>query len=310
MRVVLTGAAGMLGSSIAEAWRRLRPDDELVGVDRVDVDLRDREAVLDLVTTVAPGAIVHVAARVGGIADRLAHPAGYLLDNLLIDTSVISAALTVGVPELLYVSSGGIYPADAAQPIPEGALLTGPLEPALEPYAIAKIAGTRLCAHASSERGFRYRAMIPSNMYGPGEDPALDRAQLVTAALRKMYDAKRAGGGEVVVWGDGTALRELTYVGDVAGWVVEAAGRLAAWPELMNLGSGKEVTVREVYETAREVSGAKVDLVFDASRPVGVARRILDSTKARALGWAPTTSLGDGMAVAYRALEARLDAER
>ena len=300
----------MLGTSITEAWHKLRPDDELVGIDRAEVDLRDHAAVQALITAAAPDAIVHVAARVGGIADRVSHPAGYLLDNLLIDTSVIAAALSAGVPELLYVSSAGIYPADAEQPIAEGALLTGPLEPALEPYAIAKIAGTRLCAHASSEHGVRFRAMIPSNMYGPGEDPALDRAQLVTAALRKMYDAKAAGAGEVVVWGDGTALRELTYVSDVARWVAEAAGHLAAWPELMNLGSGIEVTVREVYETARAISGAKVDLVFDASRPVGVARRVLDSTKARALGWAPSTDLKEGMAVAYRALEERLDAER
>lgn len=309
MKVILTGAAGMLGTSVTAAWTRLRPGDELIGVDRTEIDLRDRAAVQELVLAAAPDAIIHVAAKVGGIGDRLARPAEYLLDNLLIDTAVVSAALAAEVPELLYVSSAGIYPAEADQPIMEDALLTGPLEPALEPYAIAKIAGSRLCSYASAERGYRYRVMVPSNMYGAGEDPALDRAQLVTAALRKMYDARATGARAVEVWGDGSARRELTYVGDVAEWVAREVGHLERWPVMINLGSGAEATVAEVYETARTVSGVDVQLNFDASKPVGVARRVLNSQRAAALGWSASTGLADGMALAWSALCERLDGE-
>ncbi|MCJ7827077.1 MAG: NAD-dependent epimerase/dehydratase family protein, partial [Demequinaceae bacterium] len=262
-----------------------------------------------LVREARPDAIIHVAARVGGIADRVAHPSGYLMDNLLIDTSVLSAALDSGVPECLYVSSAAIYPAETPQPITEEALLTGPLEGPLESYALAKIAGARFCAYASHEFGVHYRAMVPANMYGPGEDYSPERSHLVASAIRKTHEAKASGTREVQVWGDGTARREVTFVGDVSDFMVSQLGHLQAWPDLLNVGYGDDITVREVYEAAREVVDADVELVFDTSRPVGVNRRLLDSTRARALGWQPTTDLLTGMRLAYAAYASDLTTE-
>lgn len=295
----------MLGSNVTEAWSRLRPTDDLVGVDRLDLDLRDRDAVAALLRDVRPEAIIHVAARVGGIGDRVAHPSAYLLDNLLIDTAVMSEAVEVGVQELLYVSSAAIYPVEAPQPIREDALLTGPLEGPLESYAIAKIAGARYCSYVSHEFGVHYRAVVPANMYGPGEDFSPERSHLVASALRKMHEAKAAGARDVEVWGDGTARREVTYVADVAAFMVSQVGHLGTWPDLANVGYGTDVTVREVYETARAVVGADVELRFDATRPAGVHQRLLDSSRARRLGWTPTTDLRGGMTLAYAALLAR-----
>jgi GDP-L-fucose synthase len=294
----------MLGTGITQAWERMRPKDDLVGVDRVDLDLRDRVAVASLVRNVRPDTIIHVAARVGGIADRIAHPGEYLLDNLLIDTSVLSTALDEGVSEFLYVSSAAIYPAETPQPIAEDALLTGPLEGPLESYALAKIAGARFCAYVSQEFGVRYRAIVPANMYGPGEDYSPERSHLVASALRKMHEAKATGAREVQVWGDGTARREVTFVGDVSDFMVSQLGRLQHWPDLLNVGYGSDLTVREVYEAAREVVGADVELRFDTSRPVGVGRRLLDSARARSLGWRPTTDLRTGMRLSYAAFTA------
>lgn len=305
MRALLTGSAGMMGTSVTDAWTRSRAGDELIGLDRGEVDLRDRGAVADLVRDLAPDAIIHVAARVGGIGDRVAHPAEYLLDNLLIDTSVLSAAVDAKVPHLLYVSSAAIYPADAAQPISESAILTGPLEPPLESYALAKIAGARYCAYVSQEHGLNFRAMVPANMYGPGEDFSPERSHLVASALRKMHRAKVDNTSEVEVWGDGTARRELMFVGDVAEFMVANSGSLEQWPDLVNVGYGTDVTIREVYETARDVVGASADLVFDASKPVGVSRRLLDSSRAISLGWKPSTTLRDGMTRSYAAFLAR-----
>jgi GDP-L-fucose synthase len=261
-----------------------------------------------LLSDVRPEAIIHVAARVGGIADRVAHPAVYLLDNLLVDTSVLSAAVESGVRDLLYVSSAAIYPADASQPIAEDSLLTGPLEGPLESYAIAKIAGARYCAYVSAEHGVHFRAMVPANMYGPAEDISPGRAHLVASALRKMHEAKASRSGEVEVWGDGTARREVTYVGDVAAFMVTQLTNLSAWPDLVNVGYGDDLSVREIYETARDVVGVDVTLRFDESKPVGVMRRLLDSSRAKALGWAPTTDLRAGMELAYAAYTLRLEA--
>jgi GDP-L-fucose synthase len=305
VRALLTGAAGMLGSNISEAWRRARPDDELIGVDVADADLRDRGAAASLLREVRPDSIVHVAAKVGGIQDRIAHPSGYLLDNLLVDTSLLPAAIEAGVGDLLYVSSAAIYPAETDQPIREEALLAGPLEGPLESYAIAKIAGARYCAYASAEFGVHYRAMVPANMYGPGEDWSPERSHVVASALRKMHEARATGRGEVEVWGDGTARREITYVGDVAAFVASQVGNLAAWPDLVNVGYGTDVSIREIYETARAVVGADVELRFDPTRPVGVTQRLLDSSRASALGWRPTTDLESGMRLAYAAFLAR-----
>ncbi|MEY9951161.1 NAD-dependent epimerase/dehydratase family protein [Leifsonia sp. EB34] len=299
MRVLLTGAGGMLGSGIADAWARLRPAEELISVTRREVDLRDDRAVTTLMQDVRPDAVIHAAAVVGGIAAKIAEPTPYLLENLALDSSVLRASLEVGVPELLYIGSAAIYPESAEQPIAEDAILTGTLEPANEGYALAKIAAGKVCEYASRQFGYAYRVAAPSNLYGPGDDFALGHGHLVAAAIAKVHAAKTAGDRTVSIWGDGRARREFTFSVDLAEWLVGQVGALSGWPSLLNLGTGDDHSITEYYEVAREVVGWDGEFVFDASKPSGVGRRLLDSSRARALGWNPSTPLTDGMRSSY-----------
>jgi GDP-L-fucose synthase len=290
----------MLGSSIAEQWALQRPGDELVPLTRADVDLTDKAATARIVAELAPDAIIHSAAVVGGIAAKLAEPTKYLLDNLLVDSSVISAAIEAAVPELLYVGSAAMYPEHYRQPFVETDVLAAPLEPANEGYAIAKIAGAKLCQYASEQFGFNYRVAVPSNLYGPNDDYSASHGHLIAATIGKVDLAARAGDASVIIWGDGTARREFTYSTDLASWLVGQVGSLASWPHLLNLGVGIDHSITEYYEIAASVIGFDGDFVFDTSKPAGMHQRILDSAAARALGWDPTTTLEDGMAIVYR----------
>lgn len=299
MKVVITGSNGMLASSIREQWAASRPDDELVGITRADVDLRDRPGTSALLTELQPDIILHCAAKVGGIAANVAHPTEFLLDNLLLDSAVIGSAIELGVPRLLYVGSSCMYPRDYRQPLVEGDILAAPLEPTNEGYAIAKIAGAKLCEYASSELGLDYRTIIPSNLYGPKDDYHSGRSHLIAAAVSKVHAAKASGADQVEIWGDGTARREFTYVGDLAGWIVAGVDELPSWPSVLNVGCGYDRTVTEFYELAKEVIGYEGQFVYDTSKPTGMHQKLMDSSLARSLGWNPTTDLRDGIRHAY-----------
>jgi len=290
----------MLGSSIAQAWRASRPADELIVVTRDVVDLTDKRATASVIARERPDLVIHAAAKVGGIQDKIANPATYLLENLLIDTSVIAGAIDAGVPNLLYIGSAAVYPEHYRQPFLEGDVLAGPLEPANEGYAIAKIAATKLCEYAAKQYGFNYRVAAPSNLYGPNDDYSLGHGHLVAAAIAKIQAAKTAGADAVEVWGDGTARREFTYVIDLAQWLVEQADKLDVWPPMLNLGFGADHSIREYYEAAAAAIGYTGGFEYDVSKPAGMHQRILDSSVARSLGWNPTTSITDGMAESYR----------
>ena len=307
MRVMLTGGAGMLGRSLTEAWREQRPNDELRVVTRRDADLRDAEATRRLVGEIRPDAVVHAAARVGGIAAKLAAPLDYLRDNLLLDQSLIGAAIDLEVPELLYVGSAAVYPERCERPFVESDVLAGPLESANEGYAVAKLAGGKLCEYASRQLGLAYRTVVPSNLYGEHDHFGSVGAHMIAAALTKVHQAQRAGSGTVDIWGDGTTRREFTWAGDVAVWLTGQIGSLDRWPPLLNLGCGVDHSVTEYYEAARDTVGWSGTFVHDLDKPSGAPRRLLDSSEARALGWKPRTSLADGMATAYRMLRTQLD---
>jgi GDP-L-fucose synthase len=302
VRTLLTGGGGMLGRSFSDAWRALRPDSELVIATRAQCDLRDAAATAAFVGAVAPDSIVHMAAKVGGIGAKLATPVPYVLDNLRIDTNVIAAALEHCVPELLCMGSAAAYPERYVRPFVESDMLSGRLEEANAGYATAKLAAGSLCVAASRQHGVRYRVAVPSNLYGPYDRFSLADAHLVAAALAKVEQAHRTGSGNVTVWGDGTARREFTFAGDLAAWLVTQVGQLDTWPATLNVGCGKDHSVRTYYEVACQVVGFEGDLVFDTRRPSGVPRRLLDSGAARSLGWQPSTSLIDGMTQTYSAL--------
>lgn len=298
----------MLGSSIAQQWALHRPDVELTQVTRSDADLRDRTATAELIAAVAPDVIIHAAAKVGGIQAKLDEPVPYLLDNLLLDSSVISAALELRIPDLLYVGSAAFYPEHFRQPFVEDDLLAAPLEKANEGYAIAKLAGAKLCEYASRQLGLHYRVVVPSNLYGPNDDYSLSHGHLIAATIAKIHAAHIEGSPVVAVWGDGTARREFTYSDDLATWLVSQVDNLANWPDLVNVGAGTDHSITEYYETAREVVGYTGVFEYDTTKPAGMHQRLLDSSRARALGWAPTTSLAEGMAQTYEKYTSRLTA--
>jgi GDP-L-fucose synthase len=296
----------MLGSSILRSWRQLRPGDEIVGMTRADADLRNRDDVMEFVAAVAPDAVIHAAAKVDGIAAKVAHPTTYLLDNLLIDTSVMSAALAAEVPELLYIGSAAVYPEGLRQPLVESDFLTGPLEGPNEGYALAKIAMAKLCEYASREFGFAYKTAMPSNLYGPNDDFSLENAHLIAAIFAKVSGAIERGESTVEVWGDGTARREFTFADDLSDWLVTQVGTLSNWPSMLNIGQGVDYSVRDYYELVGEIAGFSGTFSFDTTKPSGVPQRILDSSTARQLGWNPQTPLSTGVERTYRSfLEAQ-----
>ena len=300
----------MLGSSIAAKWRTLRPNDELIVATRHDADLRDREATRAFLERSGADAIIHAASKVGGIQAKLSAPTPYLLENLLIDSSVLSAAIDLRIPELLYISSAAIYPAMVRQPIVEDDILGGPLEAANEGYALAKIAAGKVCEYASRQFGFSYKVAAPSNLYGPNDDYSVGQGHLIAAAIAKIHAARVAGDPIVPIWGDGTARREFTYVVDLAQWLVGQIGVLHRWPHLLNLGCGVDHTIAEYYDVAKAVVGYTGTFTFDPTKPAGVSRRLLDSGRARALGWNPQTPLETGMAASYEEFLTSIRAER
>ncbi|PCE14954.1 hypothetical protein AUC47_02100 [Microbacterium sp. SZ1] len=289
----------MLGSSISERWSSIRPKDEVVALRRSDVDLRDAAATDRVIRTARPDLIVHAAAVVGGIADKLARPLPYLLDNLAVDRAVIDAAVASDVSGMLYVASAAAYPAAAQSPIDESQLFHGELESANEGYGLAKLTGMTAVRYAAAQTGRTYRSILPSNLYGPNDTFASDRAHLIASTLRKAHEAKAARASSVSVWGDGTARREFTYAPDLAEWLVGSVDDMAAWPPIMNVGAGTDHSIREFYEIACEVVGFDGDLEFDITRPSGVPQRLIDSSVARSHGWAPTTAMADGMRSCY-----------
>ena len=296
-RIWVAGHRGMVGSAI---MRRLEGEDaEILTVDRRDVDLREQDAVRQWVARVKPDVIILAAAKVGGILANDSYPADFLFDNLVIETNVIQAAHLANVEQLVFLGSSCIYPKFAPQPIKEDALLTGPLEPTNEWYAVAKIAGIKLCQAYRRQYGRRYISIMPCNLYGLNDNFDLSTSHVLPALIRKFHAAKAAGKTEVVVWGTGTPMREFLYVDDLADAVVFLMDSYDG-SEPINCGAGSDVSIRQLAETVSRVTGFEGKLVFDTSKPDGTPRKLLDSSLILTLGWRPTTSFADGLADAYQ----------
>ena len=296
-RVWVAGHRGMVGSALV---RRLASERcEVVTAGRAEVDLTDQAAVERWLEAARPDAVFLAAAKVGGILANDRHPAGFLYDNLMIEANVVHAARRVGVDKLLFLGSSCIYPKFAPQPIAEDSLLTGPLEPTNEWYAIAKIAGLKLCQAYRREHGCDFVAAMPTNLYGPGDNFDLDSSHVLPALLRRAHEAKRRGDDRLTIWGSGSPRREFLHVDDCADALVFLMRHYSEEAPI-NVGCGEDVTIAELARLVMAVVGFEGELAHDRTKPDGTPRKLLDTRRLTALGWSPRIPLGDGIAQVYR----------
>lgn len=296
-RIYVAGHNGMVGSAFIRGLRR-RGYHRILTVDRADLDLRDAAAVHLFLQSERPDVVIGAAARVGGIYANSTYPAEFIYDNLSVALNLTHEAFRAGVRRLVFLGSTCIYPRLAPQPIPESALLSGPLEPSNEAYAIAKIAGLKLCQYYRAQYGVTYHAVMPTNLYGPGDHYDLLNSHVLPALLRKMHEAKMERSATVAIWGSGTPRREFMHVDDCVAAILHLL-ELDDPPDLVNIGTGCDVTIRELAETVQRVTGYHGALVFDASKPDGTPRKLCDTRLLSSLGWNPTISLEAGLRTTY-----------
>ena len=296
-KIFVAGYRGLVGSALI---RRLEAEGfiNLPKLDRSQLDLADEAVVQNFFVQEKPAIVIFAAAKVGGIKANNDFPVEFLLDNLRIQNNVIRAAYNTKVRKLLFLGSSCIYPKHAPQPIPESALLTGPLEPTNEAYAIAKIAGIKLCQAYAREYGANFISAMPTNLYGPNDNFDLETSHVLAALLRKAHEARTRKARELVVWGSGKPRREFLHVDDVAGACLFLLEKYDS-PEIINVGCGVDISVRELAELICDVVGFDGELTWDATKPDGTPRKLLDVTKLNNLGWRPTIPLRDGIARTY-----------
>jgi GDP-L-fucose synthase len=307
VKIYVAGHRGLAGSALV---RRLRAAgyDNLVLRAHAELELADTGAVRRFFEAERPQHVILAAAKVGGILANDSMPAEFIHDNLAILTNVIHEAWRAGVQRLLFLGSSCIYPRDCPQPMKEEHLLSGPLEPTNRPYALAKIAGIEMCSAYNRQYGTQYLAVMPTNLYGPGDNYDLQTSHVLPALIRKAHEAKQRGDEALVVWGTGKPRREFLYSDDMAEACVallqleDARFRsaLESYPPLVNIGSGADMTIRELAELVCEVVGFKGTLRFDASKPDGTPRKLLDVSRMRQLGWSSRIGMQEGVALAYR----------
>ena len=296
-KIFVAGHRGLVGSALI---RRLETEgfNNLPKRDRSQLDLGDERAVQNFFAHEKPAVVIFAAAKVGGIKANNDYPVEFLLDNLRIQNNIISSAYETGVGKLLFLGSSCIYPKFAPQPIPEAALLSGPLEPTNEAYAIAKIAGIKLCQSYAREYGANFTSAMPTNLYGPNDNFDLETSHVLAALLRKAHEAKTSGARELIVWGSGEPRRELLHVDDLASACLFLLEHYDS-PEIINVGCGKDISICELAELICDVVGFDGELVWDATKPDGTPRKLLDVSKLHNLGWRATIPLPDGIAQTY-----------
>ncbi|AWN17514.1 GDP-L-fucose synthase [Salinisphaera sp. LB1] len=297
-RIFVAGHRGLVGSAIV---RRLEAGgfENLLVRSRSELDLTSEAAVEAFFEAERPEYVFLAAAKVGGIQANSTYPAEFIRDNLAMQTNVIHSAWKHGVNKLLFLGSSCIYPKHAPQPMPEDSLLTGPLEPTNEWYAVAKIAGIKMCQAYRKQYGFDAISLMPTNLYGPGDNFDLQNSHVLPALLRRFHEAKQAGQPEVVVWGSGTPRREFLHVDDLADAAVSLMQRYSR-PEIVNVGVGEDISIRELAELIQQVVGYEGALVLDRDKPDGTPRKLLDVSRIHALGWRARIPLADGIEQTYR----------
>lgn len=297
-KLFVAGHRGMVGSAIV---RRLLTAgyENVITRARADFDLTCQHAVHEFIQQERPDYIFLAAARVGGIHSNNTERADFIYQNLIIEANLVHAAWQAGVSRLLFLGSSCIYPRDCPQPIREEYLLSGPLEQTNEPYAIAKIAGIKLCESFNRQYGTRFVSLMPTNLYGPNDSYDLDRSHVLPALIRKAHEAKLRGDSALVVWGSGSPRREFLYVDDLADACVFLMEREDINSGLLNVGTGIDLTIRELAQLVMEIVGFRGEIVFDTTRPDGTPRKLLDVSQIRSLGWESKTALREGVRLAY-----------
>jgi len=316
-RIFVAGHRGLVGSAITRTLTA-RGHTGIVTRTRAELDLLEQSAVRAFFDTERPEYVVLAAARVGGIQANDTYPASFIYENLMIEANVIDSAWRCGVKRLLLLGSSCIYPRLAGQPMREDALLTGTLEPTNEPYAIAKIAGIKLCESYNRQYGTDYRSVMPTNLYGPNDNFDLENSHVIPALIRKFHEALENGRESVEVWGSGRAKREFLHVDDMAAACLYVLGLspecYAAQTQPMlshiNIGTGEDIAIADLARMVAEVTGFAGDIVFDTTKPDGAPRKLLDVSRLRALGWKPQIGLREGLVQTYRWFKANMGVSR
>ena len=300
MKIVVTGSKGMLGSNILRTINESKSH-QGIGLSREILDLRDGSLVASFFAKEKPDAVIHAAAKVGGIQANINQPFDFLADNLLLDSTVIQSSLSAGIQNFLYIASSCMYPKDYRQPLLESDLLAGGLEPTNEGYAIAKISASKLCEYASTSYGVSYKSIVPSNLYGPGDNFRQGSSHLLASAIRKVHELKETGAAEIDVWGSGAARREFTFVEDLSSWVTNQVHMISEFPPLLNLGYGVDYSVNDLYREVLAALEVDATLVHDMSKPEGMRAKLMDSSVARVShSWNPQTDLVTGIKKTYK----------
>jgi GDP-L-fucose synthase len=293
MTIVVAGGTGLAGSAIVRSYQAA--GHEVIPVSRKVVDLLDRDATFAFIKDVKPSLIVDAAAKVGGIGANNAFPVEFLADNVRIQSNLMEAAHAANVEKFIFLGSSCIYPRDCAQPIKEEYLLTGPLEETNSAYAVAKIAGIELIKSFRKEYGRKWISLMPTNLYGVNDNFELQGSHVLPAFIRRFVEATEKGAPVETLWGTGSPKREFLHVDDLAAAVVHL-GNVYDSPEHLNIGTGEDLSIKELAELVAELAGFKGEVAWDSSKPDGTPRKVLDVSKAKALGWAPKISLRDGVA--------------
>lgn len=306
MKIFIAGHRGMVGSAIVRVLARDLPEAELVVRSRAELDLLNQDQVLTFFQEARPDYVFVAAAKVGGIHANNTYRGQFIYENLMIEANLTHSAMRVGLRDLMFLGSSCIYPRDCPQPISEDFLLTGPLEQTNEPYAIAKIAGIKLCENYNRQYGCHFISLMPTNLYGPGDNYDLENSHVLPALIRKAHEARVRRDDSLVVWGTGTPRREFLYVDDLAEACVffmhhAVEDRKLGKPPLplLNIGTGEDITIAALAQMVVKIVGFQGDLKFDTQRPDGTPRKLLDVSRAAEMGWRSKHSLADGIRLAY-----------
>jgi GDP-L-fucose synthase len=305
-KLFISGHRGMVGSALVREAAR-RGGFDLLTATRSELDLCDQRAVFDFLASNKPESVIIAAAKVGGIHANSTYPADFIYENLAIAANLIESSRRAGVKRVLFLGSSCIYPKLAPQPMPEECLLSSPLEPTNEAYAIAKIAGLKMCQHYRAQHGLLYHSAMPTNLYGPGDNYHPENSHVIPALIRRFHEAAEHGDASVTIWGTGTPRREFLHVDDLAAACFHLMS-LENPPDWVNVGTGGDLTILELARLVAETTGFTGDIRTDPSKPDGTPRKLLDISKIKATGWQPAVSFKEGLAAAYQDFKATLAA--